>query len=77
MSSAVSQKEADQAEIQYRKSYSEYQNFQEKYRTTKKELLDKVFDSEKQLLVYRQIIKSPIAGKVYATEKKIRRISQS
>lgn len=70
LSNAVSQKEADQAEIQHRKSYSEYQNFQEKYRITKKELLNKVFDSEIQLLVSRQIIKSPIAGKIYATEKK-------
>lgn len=70
LSNAVSQKEADQAEIQYRKSNVEYQNFQEKYRTTQKALLNKVLDSEKQLIESRQIIKSPVAGKVYATEKR-------
>ena len=70
LNNTVSQKEAQQAEIQYRKSYAEYQNFHEKYRTTKQELLNRVFDSKKQLLESRQIIKSPIVGKVYATEKK-------
>lgn len=70
LSNAVSQKEADQAEIQYRKSHTEYKNLQEKYRITKKELQYKVLDSEKQLSIYRQIIKSPIAGKIYVTEKR-------
>lgn len=70
LSNAVSQREADQAEMQYQKSNTEYRKLNERYSSIKRDLQHSLSDLERQLLQVRQTIQSPITGKVYAIEKK-------
>lgn len=68
---AVSRKDAEEAAMQYESSYTRYLSLQEQYKAARTELQNKAFESEKQFLQSRQVIKSPIVGKVYAIEKRI------
>ncbi len=70
LSKAVSQKEADQMLITSKTSYTEYQNMQDQYMTKKRELINALLDSKKELLQSKYLLRSYISGKVYSIEKK-------